>query len=114
MPKRDNNVFPFPAQHPDELREAMRWAKSLPELQALGARYFRAVRAFAGPKAVWIEDAREPPDDANGEGWMPPDPGIADGKATRTKKYKSRKGAKPNDRTKRGWKTRGKTICRRS
>ena len=59
----DDNIIGFPGEDPDTLREAMRWAKSLPELQALGARYFRAMRAWAGPNAVWIEDTRGPPDD---------------------------------------------------
>ena len=72
-------------------------AQSLPELQALGARYFRAVRAFAGPKAIWIEDAREPPDKATGEGEdLPPDTGIPASKFSRTKAFKPRKGAKPD------------------
>ena len=92
-----NNVILFPARHPDELREAMAQAKSLPEMRALGARYFRAVRAFAGPNAVWIEDAREPPDEAKRRRLVAArPPALPTARPLETKKYKPRKDAKPN------------------
>jgi hypothetical protein len=52
------NITPFPLRHPDELREAMAQAKSLPELRTLAANYHRAVLAWAGPQAVWRRDSR--------------------------------------------------------
>jgi D5 N terminal like len=72
-----SNIIYFPEQDPDEpeelwrLRRAMWGARSLAELRALGALWFDAVRAWAGPNAVWREDSAEkPPDDAAlGPGW---------------------------------------------
>ena len=63
------NLARFPMKDADEpqelweLRRAMWGAKSHEELQALAKRWFCAVRAWAGPNAVWRDDSADDGDD---------------------------------------------------
>ena len=63
-----SNVVSFPWREPEELRllrQANMGARTIEELRALAVLWHHAVRAFAGPNAVWVNDSL---DDDEGAG----------------------------------------------